>query len=184
MENESSIVIPVRMDERTFKRFARFDLLSLKKRWVRPAVFSLIMILFAFAALLLRKEQSGMIAAVLLVIGIGLPIVYLGTFFSQVNMQAVQRKLKPPRLVYTVTLRESGVRVENNQKMEDPLEAEWSQFFRAFRVRGCIYLYLTAAKAFLLPDGQANAPDDVVWRFLQNRIGADKCKNTSGRNRT
>ena len=102
--NPEMITIPVKLDEKTFRRFAYFDMFILRKKWIRPVVFFLIMTAFAFAALLIRKEQSGMIAAVLLVIGIGLPLVYAGSFLSQVNMQAVSRKLKPARCVYTVTL--------------------------------------------------------------------------------
>ena len=82
----TDITVRTKLDEKTFKRFARFDMFVLRKKWIRPAVFSLIMIAFAVIALLSRKEQSGMIAAVLLVVGIGLPLVYIGTFLSQVNM--------------------------------------------------------------------------------------------------
>ena len=143
MSSERSIMIPVRLDEKTFKRFARFDMFTLRKRWVRPVIFSAILIAFAFVALLTKKAQSGMIAAVLLAVGIGLPVVYFGSFFSQVNMQALQQKLKPPRNVYTVTLREEGIRVENNQRQEDVLEMEWTAVQKAFLRKGCIYLYVT-----------------------------------------
>ena len=176
MDREKEIVIPVKLDERTFKRFARFDMFVLRKKWIRPAVFSLIMIAFAFIALLIRKEQSGMIAAVLLIVGLGLPLVYIGTFLSQVNTQALRAKLKPARLVYTVTLREEGIRVINNQKKEDPLEADWPSVQRAFLRKGCTYLYVTAAKAFLLPDGQANVSDREVRDFLVRHLGTEKCK--------
>ena len=47
MAYEQSIVIPVSLDEKTFKRFARFDMLIRRKKWVRPALFSLILIAFA-----------------------------------------------------------------------------------------------------------------------------------------
>ena len=170
MEPEKTIVIPVKMDEKTFRCFARFDTFRLRRKWVRPAVFSLILIVFAFVALLLRREQSGLIAAVLLVVGIGLPLVYIGTFLSQVNMQAVQLKLKPPRHVYTVTLRESGVTVENKQKQEETPELPWSSMKKAYRRKGCVYLYATATKAYLLPDGQANVPDQEVWDFLEKHL--------------
>ena len=176
MNPEKKIVIPVRLDEKTFRRFARFDMFALRRKWVRPLVFSLILIAFALAALLARKAQSGMIAAVLLAVGIGLPVVYIGTFLSQVNMQAVRLKLKPARLVYTVTLREAGITVENNRKKEDLLELEWPALQRAFRRRGCIYLYVTAAKAFLLPDGQADVPDPEVWDYLVRHLGKEKCR--------
>ena len=176
MSSDRSITIPVRLDEKTFRRFARFDMFTLRKKWIRPVIFSLILIAFAFIALLTRKAQSGMIAAVLLAVGIGLPVVYFGTFFSQVNMQALQQKLKPPRRVYTVTLRKEGIRVENNQRKEDPLEMEWTAVRQAFRRKGCVYLYVTAAKAFLLPDGQADAADGEVWDYLTAHLGSEKCK--------
>ena len=172
----TDITVSAKLDEKTFKRFARFDMFILRKKWIRPAVFSLILVAFAFIALLLRKEQSGLIAAVLLAVGIGLPLVYIGTFHSQVNMQAARAKLKPARLVYTVTLRESGIRVENNQKEEDPLEVEWPSVYRAFRKKGCVYLYVTGAKAFLLPDGQAGVSDPEVWQYLVDHLGTEKCK--------
>lgn len=175
MSSERSIMIPVRLDEKTFKRFARFDMFTLRKRWVRPVIFSAILIAFAFVALLTKKAQSGMIAAVLLAVGIGLPVVYFGSFFSQVNMQALQQKLKPPRNVYTVTLQEEGIRVENNQRQEDVLEMEWTAVQKAFRRKGCIYLYVTPTKAFLLPEGQADAPDEEVWDYLTAHMGSEKC---------
>ena len=176
MHADQPITIRVRLDERTFKRFARFDMFSLRKKWIRPAVFSMILIAFSFAALLTRKEQSGMIAAVLLAVGIGLPVVYIGSFFSQVNMQALQQKLKPARSVYTVTLREEGILVMNNRRKEDPLEMDWGSIQRAFRKKGCVYLYVTAARAFLLPDGQADAPDEEVWHYLTTHLGTEKCR--------
>lgn len=175
MSSERNITIPVRLDEKTFKQFARFDMFTLRKRWVRPVIFSAILIAFAFVALLTKKAQSGMIAAVLLAVGIGLPVVYFGSFFSQVNMQALQQKLKPPRNVYTVTLREEGIRAENNQRQEDALEMEWTAVQKAFRRKGCIYLYVTPTKAFLLPEGQADAPDEEVWDYLTAHMGSEKC---------
>ena len=95
MNPERTIVIPVRLDEKTFKRFARFDAFILRKKWIKPLVFSLILVAFSLVALFARKAQSGLIAAVLLTVGLGLPVVYFGSFLSQVNMQAVRLKLKP-----------------------------------------------------------------------------------------
>ena len=53
---------------------------------------------------------------------------------------------------------------------------EWSSVQKAFRKKGCIYLYVAAAKAFLLPDGQAAVADEEVWAFIRNRLGPDRCK--------
>lgn len=172
---KNEIVIPVRLDAKTFKRFGRFDMFTLRKRWIRPAVFALILIAFAAVALWSGRAQAGMIAAVLLVVGLGLPLVYFGTFFSQVNLQAQRLKLDKPRLVYTVTLDFDGIRVVNNMKKEDAQFVKWADAQAAFRRKGCIYLYVSPLKAFLLPDGQADPADADVWAYLKEHLDG-RCK--------
>ena len=171
------ITIPVRLDEKTFRRFSRFDALRLRKRWVRPVGFALILAAFAAVALLSRKPQAAMLAAVLLVVGLGLPLVYFGTFFSQVNLQVERHKLDKPRAVYTVALNADGIRVTNDQKEEAPLVAPWKDIRAAFRAKGCVYIYVTAARAFLLPDGQAEdgVGAEEIWAYLVKHIG-ERCK--------
>lgn len=169
---KQEITVRVRLDAKTFRRFCRFDALRLRKKWVRPVVFALILVAFAFVALLARKEQSGLIAAVLLVIGLGLPLVYFGSFFAQVNVQVERHNLNPPRRVYTVRLSREGVNVVNDQKDEPPLSVPWKDVQAAFRAKGCVYLYVNAARAFLLPDGQADAEPDALWALIEKRMGA------------
>ena len=169
---KQAITVPVRLDAKTFRRFCRFDALRLRKKWVRPVAFALILIAFAFVALLTRKPQSGMIAAVLLAVGLGLPLVYFGSFFSQVNMQVERHKLDPPRRVYTVRLTREGVNVVNDQKDEPPLDVPWKEMQAAFRARSCVYLYVNAARAFLLPDGQGDAEPDALWALIEKHMGA------------
>ncbi len=164
--------IRVRLDAGTFRRFCRFDTLRLRKKWVRPAVFALILVAFAVVALLTRREQSGLIAAVLLAVGLGLPLVYFGSFFSQVNLQVARHNLDKPRPVYTVCLDGNGIRVTNDQREEAPLEVSWKDAQAAFRAKGCIYLYINAQRAFLLPEGQCDA--DAVWAFLKRNM-AERC---------
>ena len=167
--------IPVKLDARTFRRFSRFDTLKLRKRWVRPVVFALILVAFAVVALLSGREQAGMIASVLLVVGLGLPLVYFGTFFSQVNLQVARHRLDKPRRVYTVVLNADGVQVTNDQMEEAPVRLPWSEVQAAFRAKDCIYLYVNAARAFLLPDGQGNAPAEEIWEYLNKHI-PQRCK--------
>ena len=33
----TDITVAVKLDEKTFKRFARFDMFALRKKWIRPA---------------------------------------------------------------------------------------------------------------------------------------------------
>ena len=180
MANERDITVHVSLDEKTFKRFARFDMFSLRKRWIRPALFALLMFVFAVAALLTRKAQSGLIAAVLLAVGLGLPLVYFGSFLSQVNIQAERQKLGKGRRVYTVLLSHGGVTVTNDQKKEDAQNVPWNDVKFAYRRRGCIYLYVSSTRAFLLPDGQANIPQDEVWKTLCRYMGSERCKIIRG----
>ncbi len=179
---EKEITVPVVLDERTFKRFARFDTLRLRKKWVRPLVFFLIMTVFGVIAVLSKKEQSEMIAAVLFTVGLVLPIVYFGFFFSQVNMQALNYRLEKGRKVHTVRLTPDKliVKAAKKNKKEETLELPWQKVPKAFRVKGCIYIYASPKKAFLLPDGQADASKDEVWRYLVNHLGKEKCRRISG----
>lgn len=168
---QTKITIPVRLDAKTFRRFSRFDMFVLRKRWVRPVVFALILIAFAAVALLSGKAQAGLIAAVLLAVGLGLPLVYFGTFLSQVNLQAARIKLDKPRLVYTVTLDFDGVRVVNARKKESPLVLKWQDVKAAYRAKGCVYLYVSPVQAFLLPDGQCDAGDEALIACLKEHLG-------------
>ena len=173
--NRTEYTIPVRLDARTFRRFSCFDTLKLRKRWVWPVVFALILIAFAVVALASGREQAGMIAAVLLVVGLGLPLVYFGSFLSTVNMQVTRFQLDKPRRAYTVVLNADGVQVTNDQKAEEPVRVPWKEVQAAFRAKGCVYLYINAARAFLLPDGQGNAPAEEIWAYLVKHMG-EKCK--------
>ena len=172
---DGAITVHVRLDAKTFRRFSRFDMLRLRRRWVRPTVFAAILIAFAVVALLTGRAQAGLIAAVLLAVGLGLPLVYFGNFFSQVNMQVMRYNLDPPRAVYTVRLDFDGVRVTNDQKQESPLSVAWKDVPAAFRDKGCVYLYVNAARAFLLPDGQGDAPAEEIWEYLVKHMG-ERCK--------
>ena len=178
MAQKAEIVVRVRLDGKTFRRFARFDMLRLRKKWVRPVLFALLLCAFAFIALLTRKPQSGMIAAVLLAVGLGLPMVFVGMFLSQVNMQAEKWKLGKGKDVYTVTLRNRDFTVVSAVNQGEALTLPWSEAKQAYRMRGCIYLYASPVKAYLLPDGQASAPDAQVWALIRQGLGADKCRRS------
>ena len=106
--------------------------MRLRKRWVRPAVFALIFCAFAMVALFSRLPQSGLIAAVLLAVGLGLPVVYVGMFLSQVNVQAEKWKLgREGRRVYTVTLRSRDFTVVNDQKAGEAVTLPWGDAAQA-----------------------------------------------------
>ena len=148
-----------------------FDTFVLKKHWIRPAVFGAIFLIFAvvcFAAT--GKEQNWLLGSVMLLIGLGMPAVYVGMFLSQVKGQAKKLRLDPPRRVYTVELSDECVRVTNDLKEEETVTLEWQKMPGAFRRKKAIYLYATPARAFILPDGQADATPDEVWAMLEKNL--------------
>lgn len=163
---KQTITVHVKMDAPTFRRFAVFDTLRLRKRWQRPALFCAILMVFAVICFIVQKEQSVLIGCVLALVGLGFPLVYFGTFFSQVGAQIEAQKLDKPRAVYTLRFDSEGVHITNDRKAEPRVDLLWENAYAAFRVKGCIYLYATPAKAFLLPDGQADATPDELWMLL------------------
>lgn len=175
-----TIVISSKIDDKLFTSFAFFDTIILQKRLRSPLIFAGIMGIFACICFSLhgRAEQAVLLGSVLLTIGLALPLVYFGTFYRSVQSQVDRMHLKKPQLVYTVYLdgEKDGV-VIADPKANSTAFRSWEDIFGAYRVRGCIYLYVSPRQAFLLPDGQANVSDDELWAFLQKKLPADKLKN-------
>lgn len=175
MENKT-ITIPVRMDYKTLRDFSLFDTFLLKKHWFKPTIFCAAFLIFAiicFAAT--SKEQNWLLGTVMLLIAIGMPGVYVGMFLSQVKSQA--KKLKLPRKVYTLTCNNECIRISNNMKKEDQVTLEWPKIPAAFRCRKAIYLYAAPTRAFILPDGQADATPDEVWAMMERNLREGRAHN-------
>ncbi len=171
------ISVTVQMDGPTFRKFAVFDTFRLRRRWISPVVFALILIAFSVACFLLRdRDQSILLGCVLMAVGLGLPAVYFGMFHASLRKQASSLRLNPPRTVYALTLSRAadGVLIRNTTKAEEELTLSWASLYGAYRVPGCIYLYAAPAKAFLLPDGQASVSPDALWAFLSEQLGDER----------
>lgn len=173
MKRKEPITVHVKMDEKTYKRFSYFDAFNLRKRWRSPVIFAGLMLAFGIIALLLRMQGSLLIGAVLIMIGLGLPVIWFASYISSVRLKAVQLQLEKPRPVYTVTIGQA-LRVRNDQKEEPIQELAWEKVFGAWRHKDAVYLYATPAKAFILPDGQADASPQQLWRTLGEVLGQDK----------
>ena len=170
-----SITVSVKMDRKTLRSFAVFDTFILKKQWRRPAVFSLILLVFGLVCLFaIDKEQHVLIGSVLLVIAAMLPFSYIFMFLSGVKEQA--RRLKLPRRVYTLTLTSSGVSIANDIKKEETVWLEWDKVHALHRRKNAIYLYAAPTRAFILPNGQADASPDELWQMVTERAQAARQK--------
>lgn len=80
-----TISVSTTMDGPGFHDFAVFDAFHHRKAWLRPAIFAAIMLAFAAVCLsqLGKRPGAGLLAAVLAIVGIGLPASYFYSFFSQ-----------------------------------------------------------------------------------------------------
>jgi len=166
---KSVITVPVRMDYKTLRDFSLFDTFLLKKHWIRPAIFGGIFLVFAiicFAAT--NKEQNWLLGTVMLLIGLGMPAVYVGMFLSGVKGQA--KKLKLPRRVYTLNFSSSGVHIANDLKPDEQVDLDWKKIPAAFRCKKAIYLYAAPTRAFILPDGQGDATSDELWAMMEKHL--------------
>ena len=172
--NTRKITVNVKLDEKTFRRFALFDAFAVGKRWRLPAGFAAILIVCGGVCLLSGKPQAGLLFAILTVIGLGMPAVYVGTYLWQVKKQSDAFGLKKPRAMYTVTLSPGGVTVHNDYKPEPEVTLAWDKIFGAVRVKGAIYLYAVRTRAFILPSGQADAADGELWALLTASLPANR----------
>lgn len=175
MSAETAIHIPVKLDKVTFRRFAAFDTFRRQRRWRSPAAFLTIMTAFSvFLFFQTDKPQSALIGGVLLAVGLGLPLVYFVSFLISLRENVIKHCL--PKLVYTLTLTDGDVHILSNINNGEELTLHWNQLFAAYRVKGAVYLYVLPTRAFLLPDGQADTPDDELWAFLKQKL-RDKCRS-------
>lgn len=169
-----TFTVHTQIDAPTFRAFAVFDSLRLRKRWRAPVLFALILLISAAVCFSLRQraDQAAMLAVVLTVVGVGLPAAYFLSFFLSVGKQIKNLGLKQaPMEAYTVSMDEQGVEV-STEKQKASLR--WNQVFGIYRVKGCIYLYATAERAYLLPDGQAEGGAGALWAFLTRHMPANR----------
>ena len=84
-----TISVSTTMGEQGFRDFAVFDAFHHRKAWLRPAIFAAIMLAFAAVCLsqLGKRPGAGLLAAVLAIVGIGLPASYFYSFFHSVSKQ-------------------------------------------------------------------------------------------------
>lgn len=167
---EKKITVRVVMDAKTFRSFALFDSLLRRRLWRAPALFAGILLFFALLCFLLREraEQAALLGVVLLAVGLGLPAVYFFTFLRSVRMQIRKLKLDRPRPVYTVTISAAeGVRAA--VKKESACY-RWEDLHSAYRRNGCIYLYVSAQRAYLLPEPQITGGVEDLWRLLGEKM--------------
>ena len=166
----SVLTAHVRINAPIFRRFAMFDTFRLKRRWVSPAVFSVILIAFSFAAMISGKEQAQMIGTLLQFIGLGLPLAYVLHFLLQIHDQCRRLGLKTLRPAYTLNFAEKELRVINDMTSEPEVKLPYASLHGVWRVSGAFYIYAAPTRAFILPDGQYPLSPSAMWDELNARL--------------
>ena len=166
------LTIACKIDRKAFRRFAEYDSFVRKNGWRNPALFALIMSAFAIVCFLGRKThaQAALLGGVLLGIGIALPIVWFGMFFASVRRQTKRSGLSSEKAQYFVTLSDEKIHVEKGKETAD---FQWKDVPLARRAKGCIYLYVSQSRAFLLPDCEDT---EQAWNIITAKLEPGKVK--------
>ena len=147
------ISVSVQMDAQSFHDFAAFDLLRHHKRWHRPLLFTVILLVFAGICLSQVGQREG--AALL-------------TFFHNLSLQIKKMGLSQPKPFYRLLLDDDGLSVwmaGGQDKAAPTHQYPWQSLYIVYRVPGALYLYVQQNQAYLLNDSI-----DAAWAFLSQKL--------------
>ena len=169
--------VDVWVDGKIYRRFAAFDAIGRTRKWIRPALFALIFCAFATVCFLLENQsnQATLLGTVLLVVGLGFPAVYFGTYYTNLQKKIEKLKIdKNKRRAYCITLSEQPDGIEVDTRAKNPLRYEWKNVYAAYRFKDVIYLYAEAGRAYILPGEQIEAGIDAVWSLMTSMLPPEK----------
>lgn len=153
-----TITVPSHMNQQVFTNFSNFNSFRLHNRWLGLAGFPVLMIALS---VINRETGSDFLFYLFIACGIGLPLLYLLFYFVSLKQQIAANGLQTPRLAYTVTLSPQGVAVQTDKERA---KYRWDQLYRVYVLPEATYVYITRARAFLLP--HADLPDGVTTQDL------------------
>lgn len=166
--------VQVRLSRRDLVRFSLFDAFSLKKGWLRPALFAAILGAAAGACFALRDRQGAvLLGAVLLTVALGLPAAWFLSFFLSVGRQAKDQGLGEGKYVYTLELGDKELAVDNGRERAS---YPWGQIWQVCRRPDAAYVYITPQRAFLIPYACVQGGGQGLWRRLEGLVPAQRRK--------
>ncbi|NMA22042.1 MAG: YcxB family protein [Spirochaetales bacterium] len=168
------MTIAVWLSEQHFKDFLIFNTLKRLKLYKSPLIFASILTVAATVSFIMHTVDGALLlGVVLLFVGLGVPVVYLTSFFSSVRKQVKLQNLDPPRLVYTLKLNDSSDQIEITNESEQ-VAYQWKDVFHAYHEKDAIYLFITQDRAFLLPH-EACEESTEVWSLIEKKLGSERC---------
>ena len=155
---EKPIVVRTTVNAQVFREFSHFNAFQMNYRGLMLLVFPVFLLLLAFIHL---NTGSRLFFYLYCGAGLLLPLAYLIFYRVSLNRQIRLHRLETPRVAYTVTLGEKEVKVTSDT---EKTTFQWHQVYRVFHLEQVSYLYLTKARAFILPHGdlQQGTPEALV----------------------
>lgn len=167
------MTIDVELSGREFRTFTVFDTLRRRKLWRGPVMFAAILGASAAVCFAMSSKPGALLLGnVLLTIGLGLPCVYFGFFFSSLNRQIRTQGLSRPQKVYTVELTDNAKAITAANEKETA-RYEWSSLFHAYRGDTAIYLYTAPTRALILPYSCMEEPEKL-WKLICRKLPKEK----------
>ena len=173
----SEIRIHVHLNSKQYRRFCAFDIFKRQRRWFVPVLTSMIVFTLAGAYTLLSKNQSGTVAGLLVGLGLAVPMFSFGMYLIQIEAQIAQLRLRQNPEIYWLHFREENVLAGSPGQSKPSAEIPWDQFWAAYRRKDASYLFFNQARAFILPDGQAenNVSGEQLFDYLRAHMPQDRC---------
>ncbi|MDD3334174.1 MAG: YcxB family protein [Eubacteriales bacterium] len=172
---ENSPSVDVWIDAKLYRQFSIFDAIRKERKWIRPLIFAIVFCALAIVCFLFKQRvsQGALLGIVLLVIGIGLPLVYFGSYFMSLHTRIQKLKIgKEKRHAYCITLTNSEILATSPNGKEQRFA--WKDVWNAYRFPNVIYLYVQAGKAYLLPKEQAGDQYEALWAQIEKMLPSEK----------
>lgn len=171
---QKELVVPARVSPAMFHEFGLYDTFSRQKKWRPPLVFALILSVSAGVCFTQvgRVQSAALLGAVLLIVGLGLPAVYVLTFLHSLTRQEKLLARNPDAIAYTLHLGEAGFTVlQGKEKMEHT----WDDVILACRLERCMCLYVGPRRSYLLPGEAGDRTAEAAWARITQHVSAQRC---------
>ncbi|MFA6508394.1 MAG: YcxB family protein [Treponemataceae bacterium] len=153
----------------SFTDFSNFNSFSLRRRGLALALFPAAMVGMGIVH---RLTGSELLFRVFAGLGIIIPLAYIVFYFIALRGQIKANKLETPRVAYSVAVDESGIAVSTAREQA---RYPWARIHRAYLTPKYAYLYITPARAFILPYDCVRSGDADELRTLI-RGGLEKAR--------
>lgn len=181
-KNQAKQTVQVEVTEKIFKDFALFDVFTRLHRWKPLALFASILGVSAIICFAMQTaENSGvLLGVVLLLVGLGLPLVYIQQFFMSLKIQSNKMGLGKPQHVYTITVDPDSAMMTVQPRTGEAESYVLNELYGAWRLKDAIYLYVSGTKAYILPNACIPNGAEKLWMLLKEHMQAEKLHDKQG----